>query len=395
MKGKDQHPASNRGVFSLRAKARRHRGTKARGESPPPGATGLAPGGTGFEPVREARKTKDRFTTEPAESAEKRGMAKARRHGGTKARGAGCCTLSLCSMTNQTDNSSENVTPVAMSHMLESLPPGRETLVMEAFDGSYRNGTKIKWPTLTLWCREKGCEALMRSDATVTHSEQVYQASTVGYSIAVYSCRNCKKHLKHYAVLFSGYENRSALVIKIGEWPTFRPHIPNGVRAVLGKDWDVFQKGRQAEGLGLGIGAFAYYRRVVEARKDQLLDEIIKVAQRVGEPPEIAESLQLAKAEKQFKKAMESVRVPQSILIDGDNPLTLLHAAISEGLHGMSDAQCLDRARSVRVILVELVRRIDLALESHDELKSAISDLHALRAKRQQQPLLKDTPPKT
>jgi len=39
---------------------------------------------------------------------------------------------------------------------------------------------------------------------------------------------------------------------------------------------------RQAEALGLGIGAFGYYRRVLENQKDRLFDEILKVSVRVG-----------------------------------------------------------------------------------------------------------------
>ena len=36
-------------------------------------------------------------------------------------------------------------------------------------------------------------------------------------------------------------------------------------------------KGRRCGNLGLGIGAFVYYRRVVENQKSRILDEIIKV----------------------------------------------------------------------------------------------------------------------
>jgi hypothetical protein len=193
-----------------------------------------------------------------------------------------------------------------------------------------------------------------------------------------------QRSVKHFSILYSAHENMTCTVAKVGEFPVFRPHVPDAVRSILGDDWELFIQGRQAEGMGLGIGAFAYYRRVVDSRKNYLIDQLIKVAERVGESHEIVSALRSAKTETQFTKAMESVRVPQSVLIDGDNPLTLLYAAISEGLHANSDTECLSSARAVRVLIVELVRRIEQALESHDEVKSAISDLHALRAKRKQ-----------
>jgi hypothetical protein len=49
--------------------------------------------------------------------------------------------------------------------------------------------------------------------------------------------------------------------------------------------------------------------------------------------------LTAAKEEVQFKKALASVKgaMPDALLINGHNPLTLLHAALSDGVHNKSD----------------------------------------------------------
>jgi hypothetical protein len=63
------------------------------------------------------------------------------------------------------------------------------------------------------------------------------------------------------------------------------------------------------------------------------------------------------------------------LLIDGHNPLTLLHTALSEGLHAQSDEDCLEFASDIRVVMTELADRISQALKDEAELKSAISRL--------------------
>jgi hypothetical protein len=72
----------------------------------------------------------------------------------------------------------------------------------------------------------------------------------------------------------------------------------------------------------LGIGAFAYYRRIIEDQKNRLLDDIIKVARRTNAPDEAIAALEAAKNEKQFHKAVEQVKdaVPSSLSSEGTTP---------------------------------------------------------------------------
>jgi len=47
---------------------------------------------------------------------------------------------------------------------------------------------------------------------------------------------------------------------------------------MLGDNRDLFMKGRRCESQSLGIGAFVYYRRVVENQRAAILGQIIKIA---------------------------------------------------------------------------------------------------------------------
>jgi len=93
--------------------------------------------------------------------------------------------------------------------------------------------------------------------------------------------------------------------------------------------------------------------------------------------------LEEAARETQFSKAIEIIKpgVPQALLIDGHNPLTLLHNALSEGLHAQTDEDCLALATSIRVVLTELVERMASVLSDHAELKTAVNRLIAIKTK--------------
>jgi hypothetical protein len=140
---------------------------------------------------------------------------------------------------------------------------------------------------------------------------------------------------------------------------------------------DLFLKGRRAEIEGLGIGAFSYYRRIIEAQKNRLLDEVIRVARHLGTSPDTIAVLEAAKQETQFSRPVDDVKdaIPPALYIKGHNPLTLLHSALSQGLHNESDEKCLEAASDVRLILVEFAERLTEAMKDHKELNDALTRL--------------------
>jgi hypothetical protein len=151
---------------------------------------------------------------------------------------------------------------------------------------------------------------------------------------------------------------------------------------LLGDQREFFLKGRRCENQGLGIGAFGYYRRVVEHQKGRIIDEIIKVSEKLGATAEALKLLADAKSETQFSKSVTMVKdgLPQALLINGHNPLTLLHNALSAGLHEQTDEVCLELAQAVRVVLVDLSERLSQALKDEAELNLAVSRLLKPRA---------------
>jgi hypothetical protein len=189
--------------------------------------------------------------------------------------------------------------------------------------------------------------------------------------------------MKRYALLIDVGEDASEpfAVMKLGEEPEFGDPIPARVSSLIGDDRDLFFKGYRCEKQGLGIGAYGYYRRVVDSQWQRLLSEIIAVAKREGAPSETVKRLEGAKAEWLFGKGFDAVKdlVPTSLRVHGENPLTLLYDALSNQLHNSTDEECLTHARAARLVLFELAERIGAALKDTNELKDALGALHKAR----------------
>jgi hypothetical protein len=169
----------------------------------------------------------------------------------------------------------------------------------------------------------------------------------------------------------------SGTALKLGEVPPFGPQVPARVISLIGPDREIFLKGRRAENHGLGIGAFAYYRRVVENQKGRIIQEMAKVAKKLEAPESDLKLFEIAATETQFSSAIDKIKtaIPSALRIDSHNPLTLLHDALSDGLHARSDEECLEYAREIRVVLTDLAERMAQVLKENSELKEAVSKL--------------------
>jgi hypothetical protein len=260
---------------------------------------------------------------------------------------------------------------------LETASPGTKRKITD-LTANVSGGT-LNTPELLLHCDSPECSGvrtfrLLQKDIGLSTEEWRY-----GYLF--YLCGNCRKTAKRFALAIHWGED---IVIKIGELPAFGPPTPARLISMIGPHRDFFLKGRRAENQGLGVAAFAYYRRVVEGEKGRIIKEISKVSKVLGADEETLKAFDRAARETQFTAAIEEIKqaIPASILIDGHNPLTLLHSALSEGLHSETDEECLEFAQHIRIIMIELADRLAVALKEDQELKTAVTKLLAKRSQK-------------
>ena len=269
---------------------------------------------------------------------------------------------------------------ISFSDFLECTPPSTLTKIDDLANVShYPSGTKyhLLTPDIQLHCSNDLCNGT-RFFRYSDEDDWWLSESSYRFFHITYTCSNCQKATKTFSLAAKADNGTSSgLCYKFGELPPYGPPTPSRLIKLIGPDRDIFLKGRRCENQGLGIGAFVYYRRVVENQKNRILDEIIKVSQKIGANSDVIEMLEAAKAETQFSQALSSIRdtIPQTLLINGHNPLRLLHSALSDGLHDRTDDDCLGIASSVRVVLAELSERLAQALKDEAEINNALSRL--------------------
>ncbi|MRD49307.1 hypothetical protein GHT07_18690 [Caenimonas koreensis DSM 17982] len=264
----------------------------------------------------------------------------------------------------------------------ELAPPGKLMLFPVDLDTNYVGDgfrtVTMTFPAIQLHCSSESCNGRRFFDPT---SAPKFGLPGPVHLHAKFVCRNCGESSKMYSIrlyAISGDKSDSELTfLKLGEFPAFGPLTPARLLSLFGPDREYFLKGRRAEAQNMGIAAFAYYRRVIENQKDRIFDAVIKVAEKVGSPAEMISDLKLAKSEVQFTKGVEKIRhgIPPGLLVNGHNPLTLVHGALSEGIHALSDEECLELATSIRLVMADLAERMAQAVKDEAELTAALSRL--------------------
>jgi hypothetical protein len=164
-----------------------------------------------------------------------------------------------------------------------------------------------------------------------------------------------------------------AIVEKVGQTPAWDIRPDPGLAKRLGDATAVFKKGLICESQGFGVGAFAYYRRIVEDLLDELLTEIREFVSSEG-LEEYSAALEKAKASHRAVDKIDHVKdlLPSALRPKSLNPLALLHQALSQGLHSESDEDCLEYAGSIRNALVFLVHQMNAQRESAEEFEKSL-----------------------
>jgi hypothetical protein len=167
--------------------------------------------------------------------------------------------------------------------------------------------------------------------------------------------------------------------MKLGEFPPFGSHLAKRLQKLLSEaDLELYRKGLRSEREGQGIGAAAYFRRVVDNQWKALVAKLHDAAKKLGTSAEKLKLFEDAILQPQFSTAVELLKdaIPAKLLIlDGQNPLTLLYKPLSVQLHNLSDKECLQQAADIRVILNETFDNISRVLSDDETLKAAVSRL--------------------
>lgn len=236
-------------------------------------------------------------------------------------------------------------------------------------------------PRITMMCPECGAEqTFVMTNEYYDGTQQ--NAETLGQIVRlIYVCVRCQKFKRAFMVQFDG-DDKGSFLLKVGQYPAWDISGDKDVEKFLGKYKSYYKKALICESQGYGIGAFGYYRRIVEEVIDDLLGDITELlsGDELGQYQVALEETQktIVAADK-----IELVKdlLPPILRPDGMNPLGILHSNLSEGLHAESDEICLEYAEATRDILVFLVRQV---AESKRAARSVTDSMRKLLDKKKQ-----------
>lgn len=199
-----------------------------------------------------------------------------------------------------------------------------------------------------------------------------------------YGCADCGKAYRAFwlSITVADVGNQTAkgiCVRKLGQDPPWSMTIPRRLDKALGPNAELLKRGLTCLGQGYGIGAAAYFRRVVENEVDALLDlaeEAADLASDDAAKKAIAEARQSHNATERLKIAADVV--PESLKPGGMNPLAVLYGHLSRPLHSASEDEALEDASEIFEALSYLFETLKVNL---DRSRDFAANMRKLRAK--------------
>lgn len=208
-----------------------------------------------------------------------------------------------------------------------------------------------------------------------------------------YTCMGCKQYHYYFYIDFGvqikkdkeGNEVWSnGWIRKIGQKPQESIDIDPQLERILGDNVEIYKKGLICESQSYGIGAYSYYRRVIENIIAFLLEEIRNLIPDGEEKDKYIAALDTTKKEKVATIRLELVKevLPRSLYFNGENPLNLLYETASVGIHEMDDDECLEYAEAIRACLTSLIKEIEAHKKSSKEYSDGIKKLLSRKSKK-------------
>lgn len=180
------------------------------------------------------------------------------------------------------------------------------------------------------------------------------------FFIKIYSAE--KKGTQHVSLTF--------YLQKIGQFPSLERKPENEVYNYLSaEDKELYGKALTSLSVGYGIGAFAYFRRIVENEIKRIVEDLSNLDYEHADS--VKKAWKTYKGNFQMSGLMDAISasLPISFKEVSGNPLKVLYQQVSEGIHDSPDDECLEKSIHIDKLLQFVIKRTS-------NLKSEIKDLH-------------------
>jgi len=136
-----------------------------------------------------------------------------------------------------------------------------------------------------------------------------------------------------------------------------------------------YYKGINALAQNFGIGALAYFRRIVEKELIHIIESIKLLPD--SHNAEIQKLLDKHNENPKVSTIYDNIfqYLPNSLKVLGDNPIKLLYNQTSEGLHSLKESESLEKASKILVLLEFVIKKINEERSEIKDLKDIVKGL--------------------
>lgn len=225
---------------------------------------------------------------------------------------------------------------------------------------------------LELECEHCGRTRPFREPATAqSGSGRGPEPLSSGVARFVYQCTGCTDTIWRCWVEVNRTEG---WIRKVGQLPPWSIAIPADLKRHLGRAAEHYKRALICLSQSYGLGACAYMRRVLEDTIDPLLKLELEVRRAEGADAKEVEEISAAIQGKVFDVKTEIAyrHAPRAMIVDGNNPLKLIHDKLSIGVHQLDEDQCVEIAALLSAALEYVVTAMNRQREEKAAFTAAI-----------------------
>ena len=212
------------------------------------------------------------------------------------------------------------------------------------------------------------------------------KSNVLGLSTEIFECADCSDQRTAYFLKANFLDAGNVYDLeKVGQFPGQSVDIPKEISKNLGGSEKLYKKGLECCAEGFGIGAVAYFRRVVEDKTNDLLNTMADLAHEYGEETAVVDRIRNIRDEKiayEEKIKAASQIIPKSLRPGGTNALHVLFQLLSQRLHSESEESCLETAEGIRDVLEHVFGKLRAEVESHRSFQVSLRGLQEKLTKK-------------
>lgn len=259
--------------------------------------------------------------------------------------------------------------------ILTSTAPGKYFRINAGGLMHLDEGIYLNFTDLIFFCQDEYCRDFRQfkcKDRSL--SIGVSQTATI-----IYECLNCKSHRKTFVLVFNRRKS-TVIVFKLAEFPPYNEPVPSSLVELSGKFSEDLLKGKACELQNFGRAALAYYTRIADNQLHEIAVKLLipsSLNGRVKKSKKCLKKYKKANSSDDFRRAFKKMAtlLPESLLIENQNPLELLHQTLEKAGFADTDDECLEIAKMLRIILTEIAKLTEQPSITPEELKWTVAQI--------------------